>query len=337
MTNLLSADESERVAEAQSKRYAPRTLATYKSGWDGFCNWLDRKGVPITMPVHPDLVALYALGLSEKYAFNTVGNAFKSIAHQHRERGFESPTMNPVVREIRASLRKHIKEPLQVRPLYAANVKTIVSTARLPRPSNNPTQSEDGYELIHIAIRRGNLDIAIVATMFDAMLRISEAATLTWADISYNRDGSGLLYIRHSKGDQEGAGAFQWLTPQTMERIEAIRPVSPDRNSLVFGVTKWTIQRRIRLMTRAGGLGAGYSGHSPRIGMIHELVAAGISHTLIVQAARWRNPAMLASYTRKFEVRQGAVAQLYGDPGVTPKQFGNYRPPSGTRYMDKTA
>ena len=59
---------------------------------------------------------------------------------------------------------------------------------------------------------RGNLDIALISLMRDAMLRVSEAAVLTWSDIVSEADGTGRLLIRRSKTDAEGEGAVGFLS-----------------------------------------------------------------------------------------------------------------------------
>ena len=48
--------------------------------------------------------------------------------------------------------------------------------------------------------------------MRDAMLRVSEAAVLTWSDIVSEADGTGRLLIRRSKTDAEGEGAVGFLS-----------------------------------------------------------------------------------------------------------------------------
>ena len=45
------------------------------------------------------------------------------------------------------------------------------------------------------------MDVAIITTMRDGLLRVSEAAALTWGDIQPQPDGSGLMRIRRSKTD----------------------------------------------------------------------------------------------------------------------------------------
>ena len=63
-------------------------------------------------------------------------------------------------------------------------------------------------ERADVAERRGRVDIAIASLLSDAGRRRSEAAALTWADISREPDGSGRVTVRRSKTDQTGAGAM---------------------------------------------------------------------------------------------------------------------------------
>ena len=58
------------------------------------------------------------------------------------------------------------------------------------------------------AQRRGIVDAAIVAVLFQAGLRRCEAKALVWADIEDAADGEGVLvHVRASKSNQEGAAA----------------------------------------------------------------------------------------------------------------------------------
>ena len=162
------------------------------------------------------------------------------------------------------------------------------------------------------ARRRGNVDMALISLMRDAMLRVSEAAALTWEDILPQPDGTGRLLIRRSKTDLEGEGVIVFLSAPTMERLAAIR------NGAVAGVTVFGLHRsqmtkRIKQAARAAGLGAGFSGHSPRVGMARDLARAGVELPRLMTAGRWRSPNMPALYTRNETAGKGAVAQFYGD------------------------
>ena len=67
----------------------------------------------------------------------------------------------------------------------------------------------------------GLRDAAIVSLMSDALLRVGELAALQVEDIEAAEDGSGRLTIRHSKTDQEGAGAVQFIGAPTFRRVRA--------------------------------------------------------------------------------------------------------------------
>ena len=197
-------------------------------------------------------------------------------------------------------------EQRQAKGITKDDLNAIMESACIPRLWNDGrTESAEAAE------RRGRVDIALISTMRDALLRVSETAALTWEDIEEWDDGSGRLYIRRSKTDAEGEGTVAFLSVQTMENLDAIRGMSSGEDS-VFGLMPNGISTRIKEAARAAGLGEGYSGHSSRVGMARDLARAGTELTRLMTAGRWRSPRMPALYTRNETVARGAVAQYYG-------------------------
>ena len=250
--------------------------------------------MPSQLPVDEDLVALYAVLLADTkgYVHGSIVNKLSAIAYMHRREGIPSPTRATVVKEVVAGLQRSLGiHSEQARPMYSTDIERIAETACNPRPSTHGTMSEDGLEKSYVALRRGLLDIALVRVMGDGLLRVSEAAELRWGDVILSPDGSGIIRIRFSKGDPYGEGAYLWLSPPTMDSLERIMPQERDSTARVFGRSGTnTLNTRIARAAEAAGLGPGYTSHSPRVGRIYELVAARISPTLIIQAARWSNP-----------------------------------------------
>jgi|TARA_Y100000815_G_scaffold30282_5_gene25287 integrase len=72
----------------------------------------------------------------------------------------------------------------------------------------------------------GLRDAALLSLGYDAGLRVSELAAVDLDRIEPQEDGSGVLELARSKTDQEGQGAFVWLSPDTMRRaalwVEAV-------------------------------------------------------------------------------------------------------------------
>ena len=149
--------------------------------------------------------------------------------------------------------------------------------------------------------------------MRDALLRRGETAALTWADIAWEDDGSGRLTIRRSKTDPEACGAVQYLGPPTMRDLAALRPPDARPGDSVFGIGGSQVSRRIAAAARAAGLGDGFSGHSPGVGMAQDLAAAAVGMPALMQAGRWSSSAMPALYIRAQSSGRGAVAKYYGE------------------------
>ena len=149
-----------------------------------------------------------------------------------------------------------------------------------------------------------------MSLMRDCMLRVSEAAAARCGDIEQMEDDTGRLLIRRSKTDQEGRSTKAFISGATMEAIRCIRNGAAAEDS-VFGMRRNQISSRIKQAAKHAGLGDGFSGHSPRVGMAIDLARYGIELPRLMVAGRWRSPMMPAHYTRNEAVSRGAVAQYH--------------------------
>ena len=177
-------------------------------------------------------------------------------------------------------------------------------------PANLVVAGGGNLESSRAAKSRGKADIAMISLMRDAMLRVSEATAVKWRDIEVQPDLTGRLMIRRSKTDPEGEGSIAFLSCDTMESLNAMRNGATDSDS-VIGLRPNQISKRIKQAARAAGLGNGFSGHSPRIGMARDLARAGTELTSLMNAGRWSSTKMPALYTRNETAGRGAVAQFY--------------------------
>ena len=72
------------------------------------------------------------------------------------------------------------------------------------------------------------------------------------------------------------------------------------------------ISRLLKDMASKAGIDpAMISGHSARVGMSQDLVAAGADLAAVMQAGRWKTPTMPARYSEHLLAAKGAVAQYY--------------------------
>ena len=169
------------------------------------------------MPARAETIAEY---LTERAAAgagaSTLGMALAAIAAAHGVAGETDPTRSEGVRRTVAGLRRETAGTAQrqARPLTETALAAIAA-------STPPTA-------------RGRTELALCRTMRDALLRRSEAAALTWADLERAGDGSGRLTIRRAKGDQDGRGAVVYIGTAALDAIEALRPDDASHEAPVF-------------------------------------------------------------------------------------------------------
>ncbi len=81
---------------------------------------------------------------------------------------------------------------------------------------------------------RAHRERALIAVAYDTMARRSEVVAMDVEDFTFMEDGSGRVIIRRSKTDQEGEGSLAYLSPDTVEYLQAWLNVSRISSGAVF-------------------------------------------------------------------------------------------------------
>ena len=307
---LLTESDAENLSGLFRHEITPNTIRSYRSQWRSFVTWAAARRVP-AVPAKPEHVAAYLAERFEQLGHRpaTLRVAAAAIAYVHSNCGLGNPCSHPdVKRTLRGATRVAGKAQKQAKGLTADALDAITATTCRPRLGKNGRR-----ESAQAAARRGSVDIALVRLMRDAMLRVSECAALTWSDIETVPDGTGRLVIRRSKTDLDGEGAVVFVSTQTMAALTSIRNGAP-AGLRVFELSSNQISLRIKKAALVAGLGDGFSGHSPRVGMAQDLARIGVELPSLMTAGRWRSPTMPAHYTRNETADRGAVAQFYNYP-----------------------
>ena len=292
--------------------YAKNTKAAYRSALKTFQTWLRQRGKTLEAAEPGDICDYLEQNAERNAAMATIELHRAAIAAACRDPEDEKP--NPAhsaavkrcVKRLAASLGKRQR---QAAPLTATNLEAIRRTARIPRISVKGVMESDAR-----AALRGQTDIALAAAMRDGLLRASEAAALTWADLQREPDGSARILIRRSKTDQQGAGRRLYLSPETAQDIAALRQLRPTarEEDPIFNLTTATaVANRLKKAAKHAGIEVNISGHSPRVGMAQDLAAAGAGLPALMTAGRWKKPEMPARYIENIDAGRGAVAQYH--------------------------
>ena len=301
-----------RIFDAARASHNASTRRNYHAAWRRFQAWADREGLS-TMPPAPETVAAYlAWRADEGLSPASLRMDRAAIRYHHTEAGQANPADSEGVRRVLRGLTRQAwdgRTPRQAAALTEEGLAAIRATAQLPR-----TGPRGRTERAGTARRRGQVDIALVSVMRDAMLRRSEAAGLTRADVEFRRDGSARVTVRRSKGDQHATGATLYIGRAAAADLQAIHRPDASREARIFGLRSGrAVSNRIALAAKGAGLIGRFSGHSPRVGMARDLVASGEGLAAVQVAGRWTSAQMPAHYARGELASKGAVARFHSE------------------------
>ena len=307
-----------------------------------FAGWVSARGLS-TLPALPMTVAAFLRDQGEhgKKAA-TLSRYASSIARLHALAEQPDPTRAEIVRlELKAQRRALGVRQKQARglrfrgevadPLLAAGPVGVCVEAML-------AAAENGLS--------GMRDRALLSLAFDTGLRRSEIVAVRWPHVERGTAGGGRLFVPRSKADQEGAGAYAYLSARTMAALGAWRRAAPAKDGAVFRRLHrardremrdvWTVgaglsAQSVTLIYRAmldaalaGGLlgmidraefdtwRAGLTAHSTRVGLTQDLFASGQDLAGIMHALRWKSPAQPARYAQALSVEANAAAKVVG-------------------------
>ena len=209
----------------------------------------------------------------------------------------------------------------QVTGIKVDDAMTMATIADSPAHTA-PTASKETPQKGRIRQAR---DAAIIRTMSNGLLRISEVGAIHCEHISTSENGSGALLIPRSKTDQEAEGKEVYLQKRTIQAIQKYQRLS--------GVSEGPLFRRIYQNCKMGdtalGITAirdmikdvahkaqidttGISGHSFRVGTAQSLVEGKATMPQLQTAGRWKDTRMPARYTEKEELAHGVIATILG-------------------------
>ena len=295
-------------ADEAKGAYSTNTQRAIATDTRLFAQWCKDRSLS-SLPASPEMVREYVDEHAAIHKPATVRRRVSSIGHLHRAAGLADPTKSSAVRlALRRMSRTSGTRTCQARPINETDVSAILATT--------------GTRLTD------QRDVALLLTARDLMARRSELVALNIGDLIWNEDGSGAALISKSKTDQDGEGATRWLSPRTMSAIndwlDASGFESTDKALPLFAALKRNglsrgkrmaasdVSRRFKIMAARAGINTEFiSGHSCRVGMAQDLVAAGAELPALMQAGRWKTAAMPARYTERLAAGRGAVASYY--------------------------
>lgn len=193
---------AERIEYLIRESRAPATRRAYRADWLAFQRWCELRG-HAAQPAGPAVVAAYLAEASQLtgsdghplYAPNTLARWVAGINHAHTMAGLPAPGTSPLVTATLAGIRRDAHRPVRraqaltldlLRPVIAA-----IDIATWP------------------AAVIGHRDRLVLLVGFATAMRRSELAGLLVGDVTDAGVEGIRIRLRHSKTDQERAGAWR--------------------------------------------------------------------------------------------------------------------------------
>ena len=243
-----------------------RTGDSYANQWKRFVSW-SQASRRRSLPASPEDVVAYLQDRADTGARpSTLRVAAAAIARNHKEAGLDVPLHHGIARSVLYELTQDESlGPSRALPLDLSCYLAIRKTAQEPRWGRGGR-----LERTATARSRGAVDVAMIGLMRDARLRVRAAAALTWGDIERVRGGSGRVCV--GAADQT---EYREVSADTMRLLLPIRHGAGD-DELVLGMRPNQVAIRIGAAAKHAGLGKGYTGDSPRLGMIRDMETLGV-------------------------------------------------------------
>ena len=178
-----------------------------RTGWLPFKRWCAPNGTDIEKAEPGDITA-FLCDLADNKSPKTAQAARDALSYCYRQfRPLDNPAENKtLLKSVRGLQRENPIPVSQMDPITEEEMKLIRATAHTPKQTERPHQTR----------LRAAVDVALIATMRDAMIRLNETSEARWRDIEENANGSATLTIRRSKTDQFAEGADGFLSIPTM-------------------------------------------------------------------------------------------------------------------------
>ena len=266
---------------------SPRTVHAYAEAWRRFVRQRGHDGPTSPGEVAEHLASLCGRGL----AYSTIRQAQAAIRSHCLQQGWEDPTSHPDVKSV-----------------LAGAGRTRGRRGRKQAPALDEEAWTRIRQVLKPTTNRDRMTLALMAVMRCGLLRQSEVVSLLWQDYEETGEHATVL-LRTSKTDPGGEGFVVWLSPYARSLVREL----PRKDERIFPLTACSVWRRIKKAAHRSGMGNGFSGHSPRVGMAMDHAAGGASLMDLQAAGRWASPNMPGRYTRRIMAHRNPVARWHED------------------------
>lgn len=323
--NVQDLDPMERLERAIRRArgtMAPHTFRSYRNGARNYAAWCDEL-------------------ITEETLTEEMTDQGKTIGEPKADYGFPYTEIDPIDVANFIDERAKTLKPATVAN-YAIGINHQCVLMEMPQPSSalivqqalirmrreNTTEQKAakpiGLAQINAAMLnmgddlRSLRDCALIWVAYDGMCRASELVDMRVKHIglSPTQAGKFSIYIKRSKGDQTGKGAYQYCDPVTYEAVQTwVKAAGLTEDDFLFR-SVCNSSRKDYLITNDVSLilkrriGKEFTAHSIRIGAAIDQLNDNQSMPRILSSGRWKSAAMVLKYIAQSEAQTSGSAMM---------------------------
>jgi site-specific recombinase XerD len=280
------------------------TQRAYAVDSRAFADWCAEQGLS-TLPASPSQVAEFLRSESEAgKAVATVRRRAATIARMHKAAGLPNPcSQELVLLALKGIARTRGTDQRQAAALTERDAVTI--------------RAHMGESL------RDVRDLALLLVGRDLLARSSDLVELEAAGVEWTDEGATVRMRRrktstdthtHFIGSEAAQALRSWLQRAEIAAGAIFRSITKGGRVTDKALGTRDVRRILKARAVSARLvhAGTVSGHSLRVGMAQDLVAADLDIASVMQAGGWATPRMVARYTENLTARRGAIARYYG-------------------------
>lgn len=316
--NIIEAINDFLVA-GQQTGWSTNTVRQYHYHLGRFGQWMADRGITTVSDLDRRRVREWGASLHTQWSPSTVKLAVTSVRSFFRWAREEELLANDL--ELALKLPS-VPERVQ-RTLTKDEVRRLLDACETPVARGLTPE-----DALASAVRNA----AIVALLYDAMIRASELCRLELADIDLK---SGRLVVRSGKGGRDRMALFGPQAAETVGAWLAVRRADPGITTVFVSIGGNTpnnplTARGLRIIVKNLGERAGIADVSPhtfRRGGAAQLTLSGVSTRVVQLLGGWSKISMVEIYTRALSLQSDEVQGIFNQHSpISAARTGNGKP-----------
>ena len=297
------ADRLDAWAVEARAAFSENTQRAYAADSRAYAAWCAAQRI-VALPAQPTHVAAYLRSEIEAgKSVATVRRRAATISRMHMAAELPNPCASELVK---------------------LALKGIARAKGTDQRQAAPVTERDAFRIrAHLGDSAKDLrDLALLLVGRDVLARSSELVSLQAGDVEFT-DAGAVLKLRRRKTSTDSQACYigheatealrNWMTRVGIAEGPVFRSLTRGGRPTDLALDTRDVRRIFKgLASRAKLAHApGVSGHSVRVGMSQDLIAADVDMAAVMQAGGWSTPRMVARYTARVAATRGAVARYY--------------------------